>query len=154
MRVKRTVMINDKIDTLIKESMLNKDDSRTSVLRLIKARFLEFKTAKNAKPLDEIAEISILNKMIKDRNESAALYLENNRLDLAQKELEEAKIIGEFVPPTVTEEELKGCINLIITNEIEPIKKNMGLIIRKVKEKYPQSDGKIVSKLVQNVFNS
>ena len=147
-------MINDKIDTLIKESMLNKDDSRTFVLRLIKAKFLEFKTAKNAKPLDEVAEISILNKMIKDRNESAALYIENNRLDLAQEELEEAKIIGEFVPPDVTEEELKGCINLIITNEIEPIKKNMGLIIKKVKEKYPQSDGKIVSKLVQDVLNS
>lgn len=92
--------------------------------------------------------------MIKDRNESAALYLKNNRLDLAQEELNEAKIIGEFVPLAVTEEELKGCINLIITNEIEPIKKNMGLIIKKVKEKYPQSDGKIVSKLVQNVLNS
>ena len=144
----------DKIDNLIKESMLSKDDSRTSVLRLIKAKFLEFKTAKNAKPLDEVTEISILNKMIKDRNESAALYLENNRLDLAQEELEEAKIIREFVPPDVTEEELKGYINLIITNEIEPIKKNMGLIIKKVKEKYPQSDGKIVSKLVKDVLNS
>ena len=147
-------MINDKIDTLIKESMLNKDDSRTSVLRLIKARFLEFKTVKNAKPLDEVAEISILNKMIKDRNESAALYIENNRRDLANKELEEIKIIKEFVPKEVSEIELKGYINLIITNEVEPIKKNMGLIIRKVKEKYPQSDGKIVSKLVQDVLNS
>lgn len=147
-------MINNKIDALIKESMLNKDDIRTSVLRLIKAKFLEFKTAKNAKPLDEVAEISILNKMIKDRNESAALYIENNRRDLANKELEEIKIIKEFVPKEVSEIELKGYINLIITNEIEPIKKNMGLIIRKVKEKYPQSDGKIVSKLVQNVLNN
>ena len=50
----------------------------------------------------------------------------------SKKELEEAKIIGEFVPPAVTEEELKGCINLIITNEIEPIKKNMGLIIKAI----------------------
>jgi uncharacterized protein YqeY len=80
--------------------------------------------------------------------------VENNRRDLANKELEEIKIIKEFVPKEVSEIELKGCINLIITNEIEPIKKNMGLIIRKVKEKYPQSDGKIVSKLVQNVLNS
>lgn len=147
-------MINNKIDALIKESMLNKDDIRTSVLRLIKAKFLEFKTAKNAKPLDKVAEISILNKMIKDRNESAALYVENNRRDLANKELEEIKIIKEFVPKEVSEIELKGCINLIITNEIEPIKKNMGLIIRKVKEKYPQSDGRTVSKLVQDVLNS
>ena len=147
-------MLNNQIDQLIKEAMLEKDALRTNVLRAIKAKFLEFKTAKNAKPLDEVAEISILNKMIKDRNESATLYLESNRLDLAQEELEEAKIIGEFVPPAVTEEELKGCINLIITNEVEPIKKNMGLIIKKVKEKYPQSDGKIISKLVQNVLNS
>lgn len=147
-------MLNNQIDQLIKEAMLEKDALRTNVLRAIKAKFLEFKTAKNAKPLDEVAEISILNKMIKDRNESATLYLESNRLDLAQEELEEAKIIGEFVPPAVTEEELKGCINLIITNEIEPIKKNMGLIIKRVKEKYPQSDGKTVSKLVQNVLNN
>ena len=139
------------IDQLIKESMLAKNEKRTAVLRLIKAKFMEFKTAKNAKPLDAAAEISILTKMVKDREESAKLYSEGGREGLAQSELEEAEIIREFLPKPVTEEELNHNI-AIICGEIEPIKKNMGLIIKEVKAKYPQADGKALAKLVQNVL--
>ena len=129
--------------------MLEKDALRTNVLRAIKAKFLEFKTAKNAKPLDEAAEISILNKMVKDREESAMLYSKNKRDDLAEAELAEVNVLIEFLPKPVTEEELNNAITEIITN-IEPIKKNMGLIIKEVKVKYPQADGKVLAKLVQS----
>lgn len=142
-------MLNNQIDQLIKEAMLEKDALRTSVLRAIKARFLEFKTAKNAKPLDEAAEISILNKMVKDREESAMLYSANGRDDLAEAELAEVNVLIEFLPRPVTEEELTDAINKVIIT-IEPIKKNMGLIIKEVKAKYPQADGKVLAKLVQN----
>lgn len=142
-------MLNEQIDNLIKEAMLEKDALRTNVLRAIKAKFLEFKTAKNAKPLDEIAECSILNKMVKDREESAMLYSTNGRDDLAEVELAEVNVLIEFLPRPVTEEELNSAITEIITN-IEPIKKNMGLIIKEVKVKYPQADGKILAKLVQS----
>ena len=142
-------MLNEQIDNLIKEAMLEKDALRTNVLRAIKAKFLEFKTAKNAKPLDEIAECSILNKMVKDREESAMLYSTNGRDDLAEAELAEVNVLIEFLPRPVTEEELINAINKVITT-IEPIKKNMGLIIKEVKAKYPQADGKILAKLVQN----
>ena len=142
-------MLNEQIDNLIKEAMLEKDALRTNVLRAIKAKFLEFKTAKNAKPLDEIAECSILNKMVKDREESAMLYSTNGRDDLAEAELAEVNVLIEFLPRPVTEEELTNAINKVITT-IEPIKKNMGLIIKEVKAKYPQADGKILAKLVQN----
>ena len=142
-------MLNEQIDNLIKEAMLEKDALRTNVLRAIKARFLEFKTAKNAKPLDEAAEISILNKMVKDREESAMLYSKNKRDDLAEAELAEVNVLIEFLPKPVTEEELNNAITEIITN-IEPIKKNMGLIIKEVKVKYPQADGKVLAKLVQS----
>lgn len=144
-------MLNEQIDNLIKEAMLEKDALRTNVLRAIKAKFLEFKTAKNAKPLDEAAEISILNKMVKDREESARLYSTNGRDDLAEAELAEVNVLIEFLPRPVTEEELTNAINKIITT-IEPIKKNMGLIIKEVKVKYPQADGKALAKLVQNVL--
>ena len=144
-------MLNEQIDNLIKEAMLEKDALRTNVLRAIKAKFLEFKTAKNAKPLDEIAECSILNKMVKDREESAMLYSTNGRDDLAEAELAEVNILIEFLPRPVTEEELTNAINKVITT-IEPIKKNMGLIIKEVKAKYPQADGKALAKLVQNVL--
>lgn len=142
-------MLNSQIDNLIKEAMLEKDALRTNVLRAIKAKFLEFKTAKNAKPLDEVAEISILNKMVKDREESAMLYSTNGRDDLAEAELAEVNVLIEFILKPVTEEELNNAITEIIAN-IEPIKKNMGLIIKKVKVKYPQADGKVLAKLVQN----
>jgi uncharacterized protein YqeY len=144
-------MLNEQIDNLIKEAMLEKDALRTNVLRAIKAKFLEFKTAKNAKPLDEIAECSILNKMVKDREESAMLYSTNGRDDLAEAELAEVNVLIEFLPRPVTEEELTNAINKVITT-IEPIKKNMGLIIKEVKAKYPQADGKALAKLVQNVL--
>ena len=144
-------MLNEQIDNLIKEAMLEKDALRTNVLRAIKAKFLEFKTAKNAKPLDEIAECSILNKMVKDREESAMLYSTNGRDDLAEAELAEVNVLIEFLPRPVTEEELINAINKVITT-IEPIKKNMGLIIKEVKAKYPQADGKALAKLVQNVL--
>lgn len=144
-------MLNEQIDNLIKEAMLEKDALRTNVLRAIKAKFLEFKTAKNAKPLDEIAECSILNKMVKDREESAMLYSTNGRDDLAEAELAEVNVLIEFLPKPVTEEELTNAINKVITT-IEPIKKNMGLIIKEVKAKYPQADGKALAKLVQNVL--
>ena len=145
-------MLNNQIDQLIKEAMLEKDALHTNVFRAIKAKFLEFKTAKNAKPLDEVAEISILNKMVKDREESAKLYATNGRDDLAEAELAEVNILIEFLPKPVTEEELNNAITEIIAN-IEPIKKNMGLIIKEVKVKYPQADGKILATLVQKVLH-
>lgn len=144
-------MLSNQIDQLIKEAMLEKDALRINVLRAIKAKFLEFKTAKNAKPLDEIAEISILNKMVKDREESAKLYSTNGRDDLAEAELAEVNVLIEFLPKPVTEEELNNTITEIIAN-IEPIKKNMGLIIKEVKVKYPQADGKVVSELVKSIL--
>lgn len=145
-------MLNEQIDNLIKEATFAKQTDKVAVLRLIKAEFLKFKTAKNAKPLDEVAEITILNKMVKDRNESAMLYMTSNRNDLATQELNEVKIISEFLPKPVTEEELINTVNEVILT-IEPIKKNMGLIIKEVKAKYPQADGKILAKLVQGVIS-
>lgn len=145
-------MLNEQIDNLIKEATFAKQTDKVAVLRLIKAEFLKSKTAKNAKPLDEVAEITILNKMVKDRNESAMLYMTSNRNDLATQELNEVKIISEFLPKPVTEEELTNAVNEVILT-IEPIKKNMGLIIKEVKAKYPQADGKILAKLVQGVIS-
>lgn len=145
-------MLNEQIDNLIKEATFAKQTDKVAVLRLIKAEFLKFKTAKNAKSLDEAAEITILNKMVKDRNESAMLYMTSNRNDLATQELNEVKIISEFLPKPVTEEELTNAVNEVILT-IEPIKKNMGLIIKEVKAKYPQADGKILAKLVQGVIS-
>ena len=79
-------MLNEKINEMIKTSMLSGNKVESEVYKLIKNEFLKFKTAKNAKPLDEAAEISILQKMVKQREESVKAYTDGNRPELAAAE--------------------------------------------------------------------
>ena len=140
-----------KIDSFIKESMVAKDIERTATLRLIKTKYLEFLTAKNAKPLDDAAEIAILKKMAAERRDSIKIYEENNRQDLANKEKAELSIIEEFLPKEPTEAEILGKLDdIIVGDKIDHVMKNMGMLIKKVKEALPAADGKTVSELVKS----
>lgn len=142
-------MVHENIDKLIAEAMSAKEFNRVSTLRLIKAKFIEFKTAKNAKPLDDIAEMQILKKMADERKESIKIYEDARRYDLAEKELNELKVISSFLPKEPTDEEIKTKIEEHIELGIEPIMKNMGVLIKCVKEAYPAADGKKVSQFVK-----
>lgn len=139
-----------KIDSLIKESMVAKTTERTATLRLIKTKYLEFLTAKNAKPLDDVAEMSILKKMAAERRDSIKIYEENCRQDLADKEKAELNVIEEFLPKEPTEAEILGKLDdIIVGDKIDPVMKNMGMLIKKVKEAFPAADGSKVSKIVK-----
>lgn len=142
-------MLHENIDKLIAEAMSAKEFNRVATLRLIKAKFIEFKTAKNAKPLDDIAEMQILKKMADERKESVKIYEDARRYDLAEKELNELKVISSFLPKEPTDEEIKAKIESHIELGIEPAMKNMGVLIKCVKEAYPTADGKKVSQLVK-----
>lgn len=100
-------MIREKIDNLIKQAMLDKDQPRTEVLRAIKNEFLVYQTAKNAKPLDDAAEIAILNKMIKQRKDSAEQYKQAGRVDLESNEI---SFINTFLPKKATVEDIHNAI--------------------------------------------
>ena len=145
-----------KIDQLIKQSMVKgndkRDENRTATLRLIKAKYLEFLTAKNAKPLDEAAEINILKKMADERKESIKIYEENNRVDLADKEKAELAIIKEFLPAEVTEDQIKEAINEVVISGVALERKNMGVFMKQIKQKYPMADGKVVSTMLNQMF--
>jgi len=142
-------MIYEDIDKLIAQAMKQKDNVRLSTLRLIKTKFLEYKTSKGAKPIDENIEFSILKKMVDQRNESIIVYNANNRQDLAEKELNELMIIKEFLPQEVTEDQVKQVFDKLVKEGIEPVKKNMGILIKNIKESLPFADGKMVSSIVQ-----
>ena len=146
-------MIYENIDKLIANAMHNHDVDRLSTLRLIKTKFLEYKTSKGAKPIDENIEFSILKKMVDQRTESIMIYNDNNRADLAEKELKELTIIKEFLPKEVTIEEVEKSFNNVLNEGIEPIKKNMGIFIKKIKEELPFADGKMVSSFVGQKLN-
>ena len=114
-------MISEKITGMIMEATKNKETVRASVYKLIKNEFLKFKTAKNAKPLDEAAEIGILLKMVKQREESISQYKAGNRLDLANAEQAEIDIIKEMLPKIPTKEDVQEyCDNIkkIVQEEV------------------------------------
>ena len=141
-------MLQDKINSMIMTSMKSGEKEKAETYRLIKAKLLEAKTAKNAKPIDEAAEFTILNKMVKERLDDAANYEANGRKDLADKECIEASIISELLPKAATEDEINNAIDEFVSNNGCIDKKSMGLAIKYVKSKYATADGKLVSTLV------
>lgn len=141
-------MLQDKINSMIMTSMKSGDKEKAETYRLIKAKLLEAKTAKNAKPIDEAMEFTILNKMVKERLDDAANYEANGRKDLADKERLEASIISELLPKAATEDEINNAIDEFVSNNGCIDKKSMGLAIKYVKSKYVTADGKLVSTLV------
>lgn len=144
-------MINDKLDILIMSAMKEHDEVRVRTLRAMKAKFTEWKTSKQniGKALTEEVELQIINKMVKERTESADLYEQGHRLDLAEAEKAEIDVLTEFLPTPATEEDILKCFNDVIGQDgVEPIKKNMGIIIKMIKGSLPGADGKLVSQVV------
>jgi len=143
-------MIYNSIDKLIAEAMKEHDNIRLSTLRLIKTKFLEYKTSKGAKPIDENIEITILRKMVNERKDSIEQYTAAGRPELAEKERKEMEIISEFLPAPITEENILEKFNSLLEEGIEPIRKNMGIFIKRIKDSYPTADGKMVSTIVSS----
>ena len=145
-------MYSEKIDKMIMESLKAGEKVKAGAFRMLKSEFLVFKTAKNAKPLDEAAEISIIKKMIKQRQDAAKEYLAAGRLELADNELDEVEVLKVLLPAEITEEQIKEAVKEV-ANTTEPIKKNMGVFMKEVKAKYPTADGKIVSQIVSTFLS-
>lgn len=140
----------NKLHELIKDALKSGDKTRLDTLRGIKTAFMEHKTAKNAKPLDDIVEIGILRALITQRTTAAKEYTEGGREDLAEKELKEAEIIREFLPAEISRETIEAAAREIIDTK-DP--KMMGSYIKAIREKYPSADGKVVSEVVKAIIN-
>jgi uncharacterized protein YqeY len=140
-------MLNEKINEMIKTSMLSGNKVESEVYKLIKNEFLKFKTAKNAKPLDDAAEIAILQKMVKQREESVKAYIDGNRPELAAAEQSEIDVISKLLPAIPTKEDVESYLNENYPNGIE--KKSMGLVIKTVKEHLIGVDGKMLADIVK-----
>ena len=141
-------MIN--LEEKIKEAMKAGDKTRLAVLRGIKTAEMEFKTAKNAKPLDEAAEIQILRKLVSQRNDAAKEYVAGGRNDLAENELREAEIIKEFLPAEVSREAIEKAARKLITDKEMRL---MGTYIKELKVLFPGADGKVLSEVVKEIIN-
>ena len=142
-------MIQDQIDELIKSAMLNKQASALRAYRAIKTAFMEYKTAKNAKPLNEVAEINIIRKMISAREDAIQQFKDAGRTELAEAEAEEITYLKPMLPPEVSEDDVRAYAESIIT---EKGMQNMGRYIKVLKEKFPTADGKLIATIVKSLL--
>lgn len=141
-------MLNEKIDQLIMEAIKEKDSVASATYRMIKNEFLKYKTAKNAKPLDDAAEIAIMQKMVKQREESIEDFKKANRQDLIVQEIAQINIIKKFLPKVATSEEIETYVKNTYPEGIE--QKEMGKVIKEVKDKFIGADGKMIADIVKS----
>lgn len=135
----------------MKLAMKAKDSTTLGSLRSIKNELLKAKTATaNAETLSEADEHKLLQKLVKQRKDSAQIYKEQNRDDLAESELAEAKIIEGFLPEQLSEEdiakEVKNIISEIGAEGMQDMGKVMGMASKRLAGR---ADGKTISKFVK-----
>ena len=145
--------LEQKINEGIKTAMLAKDKVRLEALRAVKAAILMAKTAEKAQELDETAEIKMLQKLVKQRRETADIYSQNNRPELAEKELSEATVIEEFLPQQLSEAEITEAVTLAIAQTGASGIKDMGKVIGMVsKQLAGKADGRLISEIVKKTL--
>ena len=146
----------DKVSGDIKTAMLARDKVALEALRGMKKEFLDAKTAKGSDGhlADDVA-IKIIQKMIKQRKESAQIYSEQNRADLAETELAEAGVIERYLPVQMTDEELEAAISIIIVElnatGIQDLGKVMGVASKQLAGK---TEGKLISEKVKSLLTN
>ena len=152
-------MIN--IDELIKISMKAKNQVELRAYKNLKSEIQAFKTAKNAKPYDEVAEISIIKKYCEKLEKSILSFSEAHREDLVLEYSDELEVLRKLLPEPVNESQVYSELvewcreNHFIQNAIgyeERLvipKKDMGKAIKYLKSKFPTADGKLISEIVK-----
>lgn len=139
------------IMTALKVAMKAKDQTALTALRAVKSAILLAQTESGAKEeLSEEQELKILQKLVKQRKDSAAVYLEQDRKDLALPEIDEAEVISQFLPEALTEEEIEKVVVMTIDSIGAEGMKDMGKVMGIVsKELAGQADGKTISNIVR-----
>ena len=144
----------DKISEDIKAAMLAKDKIRLEALRGAKKEFLEAKTAKGSDgELTDETAVKIIQKMVKQRKDSAGIYAEQNRPELAEKELAEVAVLEEYLPKQMTPEELETALKGIIEKVGATSAKDMGKVMGAAsKELAGKAEGRAISEAVKKLL--
>ncbi len=138
----------------MKVAMKAKDKVALESLRALKSAFLLANTSGSDVTLSEEDEIKIVQKLVKQRKDSAAIFNEQNRSDLADPELAQAKILEQFLPTQMSEEELKVAIGEIVTQTGATTMKDMGKVMGMASKQFAgKADGKAISMVVKELLN-
>lgn len=146
--------LEEKINNDIKAAMLAKEKVRLEALRAVKSAILIAKTEKgHTDTLTADTEIKIVQKQVKQRKESAEIYNQQNRKDLADKELAEAAVIEEYLPKMLSEDELVAEIKKIIDQVGAKAPSDMGKVMGvAAKALAGKADGRVISEKVKSLL--
>jgi len=135
----------------LKTAMKEKDQTALTALRAVKSAILLAQTESGAKEeISEDQELKILQKLVKQRKDSAAIYLEQDRKDLALPEIDEAEVISQFLPEALTDEEIEKVVVMTIEELGAVGMKDMGKVMGAVSAALAgQADGKTISNIVR-----
>ena len=147
--------LQTKVMEALKEAMKAKDTVALESLRAIKSAILLAKTeAGAAEELSEADELKLLQKLVKQRKDSAALYTQQGRNDLAEPELAQMALIEKFLPAQLSEAEvetaLRGIINQVGATTPKDMGKVMGVATKQLAGK---ADGKLISEIVKRLLS-
>ena len=144
----------DQVSEDIKKAMLAKDKVALDALRGIKKEFLEAKTAKGGDgELHDDKALQILQKMVKQRKESAQMYIDANRPELAEDELAQCKIIERYLPAMLSEEELTAALKEIIAKVGATSPQDMGKVMGvATKQLAGKAEGKAINLKVRELL--
>ena len=141
----------EKINVDLKKAMLNKDKLKLDSLRAVKASLILYQTSISSKNLiTKKDEIKILQKLVKQRRESANIYINQNRSDLAKQEDNQADFISSYLPKQLTSQEIETIVSKVIiesnSNGLKDMGKVIGLVVKKIEGR---ADGKTISNIVK-----
>jgi uncharacterized protein YqeY len=142
-------MIKERLPILISETMKAGNKVKLEALRAVKTAFMNWETAKEnvGKSITDAVEISIVSKLVAQYEDTAKQCDDGKHDELVHEALTMAQILKGYLPQPATEEEIAFAFGNIEL-DVEPIKKNMGVFIKRIKEMLPNADGKLVSQVV------
>ena len=146
-------MLEEKIQQDIKAAMLAKDAVALASVRAIKAAILLAKTAEGGHPVGDAEIVKIIQKLVKQRKESAEIYAQQNRPELAQNELAEAAVMEKYLPKQLSEAEVEEKLKEIIAQVGAASMADMGKVMgTATKALAGAADGKLISALVRKLL--
>ncbi|MCR4619391.1 MAG: GatB/YqeY domain-containing protein [Paludibacteraceae bacterium] len=144
----------DQIGEDIKKAMLAKDNVRRDTLRNVKKEFLEAKTAKAGDDFDDAQAIQILRKMVKKGEDAAQIFMTQNREDLAQEELSQVAVLKQYLPATMSVEEVEKVVSELISQLGVTSIKEMGKVMGAVsKQLSGRTDNKTISEVIKKMLS-
>ena len=139
----------------LKDAMLAKDRRKLEAIRAIKAALLLEKTGADVSSVEipEAVELKLLQKLVKQRRDSAKIYQEQGRQELADEEEYQASIIEKYLPKQMSEEEIKAVVEKIVADLGASTMKDMGRVMGEVSRQLAgKADNKVISQIVKSLL--